>query len=310
MIGIRQLSKDRMELYASQCPLDALKPYLLDFYREAYVTIVLYEDNNEVYHETGIFSFDASEPETFNYEEFRAPLIEEFHDRLAICTVENLFLHLERYMEEKPMEDDPFRNIVFSISLAPPSRDVLLDWEKNIDKRLRRVLYDDKSTEHFQLFPEEVCVVYSHGNHFTSVTSERENLIQAIFEDVVERHLAPICEPPLAPGLITALYRHLTTYNIIRLKADRLHTDEAGQPYMLVTYPRQSKGMKKPFSRIILSETGVPLSLSEPEETTRFRYHLRYSDMSLLPMILVVSFMSFVILGALFLRMVFPSHTL
>jgi len=98
MIGLRQLSDNRLELYASRFPLETLKPFLLETYAQAYVTLILYEDNPEIYHETGIFQFNASEPETFNYEEFQAPLIAEFHDRLAVCTVENLFLHLERYM--------------------------------------------------------------------------------------------------------------------------------------------------------------------------------------------------------------------
>src|SRR5579883_3198550 len=127
MIGLRQLSNGRLELYASHFPLDILKPYLLDYYREAFATIVLYEDNIEVFHETGIYSFDASEPETFNYEEFRAELAEEFNDKVAVCTVENLFLHLQTLMEEKPLQDDPFHNLVFSISIEPPSREVLLD---------------------------------------------------------------------------------------------------------------------------------------------------------------------------------------
>src|SRR5580658_2612194 len=139
MIGLRQLSNRRLELYASQFSLETLKPFLLERYKDAYATIVLYEDNIEVFHETGIFSFDASEPETFNYEEFQAPLVAEYNDKLAICTVADLFTHLERYMENKPMEDDPFHNLVFSISHQPPSPDVLRDWEKNIDKRLRHV---------------------------------------------------------------------------------------------------------------------------------------------------------------------------
>lgn len=311
MIGLRKLCHNRLELYASRFPLDALKPYLLDYYRNAYATIVLYEDNPEVFHETGIFRFDASEPETFNYEEFRAPIIEEFHDRLAICTVENLFLHLERYMEDRPLEDDPFHNLVFSISLKPPSRDVLLDWERNIDQRLRRVLYDDDSSEHFHLFPDEVCVVYSHANHYSSVTSDQEELIQSIFEDVVERHLSPTCMPPYSPQLVEALYDHLKTYGTLRLKADRLHLDKAtGQPFLLVTYPGQSRPWRKQFSRLLLSPTGDPLSLTEPEETSRLRYHLLYSDMTLWPMILAVAFMSVVVLGAVVLRVMFSSPSL
>lgn len=309
MIGLRKLSNNRLELYASHFPLDTLKPYLLDFYRDAYATIVLYEDNIEVYHETGIFSFDASEPETFNYEEFRAPLIEEFHDRLAVCTVENLFLHLERVMEEKPMEDDPFQKLVFSISLAPPSRDILLDWEKNIDKRLRGVLYDEKSSAHFQLFPNEVCVVYSHDNHFTSVTSDQEDLIRAVFEDVVERHLAPITTPPLTSSLVDDLYRHLRTYGAIRLKADRLHTNEH-HPFLLVTYPGSSTRKLKRFAKLMLDANGTPLSIGEPDMMSRMRFHLRYSDLSYLPMVLVVSLMGFAVVSALYFRILFPSRPL
>lgn len=311
MIGLRQLSNNRLELYASHFPLETLKPYLLAYYREAYATIVLYEDNIEVFHETGIFSFDASEPETFNYEEFRAPLIEEFHDRIAICTVENLFLHFDNFMEEKPLEDDPFQNLVFSISLTPPSRDVLLDWEKHIDNRLHRVLYDAKSSEHFQLFPEEVCVVYSHDNHFTSITSEREDLIQAIFEDIVERHLAPIiATPPLSSGLVEDLYRHTKTYGVIRLKADRLHTDEAGNPFLLVTYPRTSRGLQKRIARIALDQNGMPLSIGEAEFIPRLHYHLKFNDLSFLPMVLAVSLMSLAVMSALYFRILFPSRPL
>lgn len=310
MIGIRELTNNRLELYASRFPLDVLKPYLLDFYREAYATIVLYEDNIEVYHETGIFSFDASEPETFNYEEFRAPLIEEFHDKLAICTVENLFLHLQKYVEEKPLEDDPFQNLVFSISLVPPSRDILLDWEKNIDKRLRRVLYDVKSSEHFQLFPNEVCVVYSHDNHFTSVTSDREELIQSIFEDVVERHLASLCNPPLSPSLVSDLYRHTRTYGCIRLKAERVHIEDSNRPMLLVTYPKKSTFRQKLISRIALTPDWAPLSLSEAQFIPRLVYYLRYSDFSLLPMVLVVLLLSLSVFFGLYLRILFPSHPL
>lgn len=306
MIGLRQLPPNRLELYASACPLEVLKPYLLHFYGEAFATIVLYEDNYEVYHETGIFSFDASEPETFNYEEFRAPLIEEFRDRVAICTVENLFLHLERFMEEKPMEDDPFQNLVFSISLAPPSREVLLDWEKNIDTRLRRVLYDAKSTEHFHLFPDEVCVVYSHDNHFTSITSEREDLVRALFEDMVERHLAPLATPPILPEITDTLYQHVQTHGMVRLKADRLYTEKSGESFLLVTYPKQRRFRLKQIARMQLDPSGQPLSLSEVEIVPWTRYYLHYMDLSVLPMVLTVVLMSLAVIGALYFRILFP----
>lgn len=310
MIGLRQLSNNRLELYASRFPLDVLKPYLLDYYREAYATIVLYEDNIEVYHETGIFSFDASEPETFNYEEFRAPLIEEFHDRLAVCTVENLFLHLENFMEDKPLEDDPFHNLVFSISLAPPSREVLLDWEKHIDARLKRVLYDAHASEHFQLFPDEVCVVYSHDNHFTSVTSNREDLIQTLFEDVVERHLVDLSPPPLSPSLISDLYYHTKQYGRIRLKPERVHTTPAREAYLLVTYPGQANFKQKLIASIKLSDTGAPISISEASWISRLQYYLHYSDLSLVPMVLTLTFMTLAVIGALYFRILFPSEPL
>jgi hypothetical protein len=310
MIGLRPLSNNRRELYASHVPLETLKPYLLHFYREAYATIVLYEDNIEVFHETGIFSFDASEPETFNYEEFRAPLIEEFHDRLAICTVENLFLHLERFVEEKPMEDDPFHNLVFSISLAPPSRELLLDWEKNINKRLRRVLYDYKSTEHFQLFPNEVCVVYSHGNYFTSVTSNHEALLEAIFEDIVKRYLGPLTTAPIPKSVIDALYWHTQTYDCIRFKPDRLHKDAEGKPFLLMTYPKREKLKQKPFAKIFLDVAGTPTSVSEQEFLLRLVYHLRYTDPTFLPMILIAALMCIVIAASLYFRIFGPSHHL
>ncbi len=302
MIGLRQLSHNRSELYASHFPLDILKPYLLKDYREAFATIVLYEDNIEVFHETGIFSFDASEPETFNYEEFRAPLIEEFHDRLAICTVENLFLHLEHYMEEKPMEDDPFVNLVFSISLTPPSREVLEDWSRNIDQRLQRVLYDVESSEHFQLFPNEVCVVYSHDNYYTSVTSDREDLIYTMFEDLVEQYLAPITAPPLPQPFVQSLFELTKTQEVIRMKAERLHTDEEGQPFLLVTYPKQPFSQRKKMSRIYLNETGTPMAITPIETLPRLLYLWRYTDLSFTPIILTLALMTAVVGVAFFLR--------
>lgn len=310
MIGLRTLSNNRLELYASRFPLEVLKPYLLDYYREAYATIVLYEDNNEVFHETGIFSFDASEPETFNYEEFCAPLIEEFHDRLALCTVENLFLHFQNFMEEKPFEDDPFRKLVFSISLEPPSREILLDWEKNIDKRLRNVLYDHHSSEHFQLFPNEVCVVYSHDNHFTSVTSSREDLIQTVFEDIVERHLSPLCQPPISPSLISDLYWHTKNYGCLRLNPERLFEDKEQNNFLLVNYPGCSTQLTKLISRISLTPTGEPVSLSPAEPLQRFRYYLKYTDFSLFPIILVVSLMTIAVVSALYFQILFSSKAL
>lgn len=305
MIGLRNLSNNRLELYASRFPLDILKPYLLDYYREAYVTIVLYEDNIEVYHETGIFSFDASEPETFNYEEFKAPLIEEFHDRMAICTVESLFTHFQRYMEDKPLEDDPFQNIVFSISLVPPSRDILMEWEKNIDKHLRQVLYDVKSSEHFQLFPNEVCVVYSHDNYFTSVTSDQEDLIRAVFEDVLEKHMAPICDPPLPIELTNELYGHIKTYGCIQINPDRICNDSEGNVSMLVAYPGHSTRFSKLVSRIQLDETGIPVDISDTQYISRLQYYLRYSDFSLLPMILLAGLMIIAICFGLYFRIIF-----
>ncbi len=307
MIGLRQLSNNRQELYASRFPLEILKPYLLDYYKEAFATVVLYEDNIEAYHETGIFSFDASEPETFNYEEFRAPLIEEFHDRLAICTVDNLFLHLERYMEERPMEDDPFHTLVFSISLAPPSRDVLLDWEKNIDDRLKRVLYDDRSTEHFQLFPDEVCVVYSHNNHFTSVTSALPDLIKTVFEDIVEQHLAPLLNQPLAPALMETLYHHTNAYGAIRLKPERVYQDDTGKSFLLITYPRQHGGGKKQIAKLYFDAHGNPELLSDVELISLRQYYLKYSDLSFLPIILTVFLMVVLVFGAFYFRVLFQS---
>lgn len=307
MIGLRQLSHNRLELFASRFPLDALKPYLLSNYREAFAVIVLYEDNIEVYHETGIFSFDASEPETFNYEEFRAPLIEEFRDRLAICTVENLFLHLQATMEEKPMEDDPFHNLVFSILLTPPSREVLLDWERNIDHRLKRVLYDQRSTDHFLLFPYEMCVVYSHGNYYTSVTSEQEDLIQAVFEDIVERQLASISSPPFNPQFIAALYGHVKQYRTIRIKTERVHRDKSRQPFLLMTYPKRATFWTKPVARLMLDDTGNPVSFTEPEWISRLRYNLQYRDPILLPIVLILLLMGLTVAIVLYYRLNFPA---
>ncbi len=310
MIGIRQLNNNRKELYASRFPIDVLKPYLLDYYRDAYATIVLYEDNIEVYHETGIFSFDASEPETFNYEEFQAPLIEDLHDKLAICTVENLFLHFENYMEDKPMEDDPFHNLVFSISKAPPSREILLDWEKNLDKRLKRVLYDEKSEDHFHLFPFEVCVVYSHDNYYTSVTSDNETLIRAIFEDVVERHLADLPSPVVSPELMDSLYQQTQEHGGIRLKVERMHYDSFGQPFLLVTYPKQSIFQKKRIAKLSLNEEFSPVAITPPVEVPKLLYILRYSDLTLLPMVLVLTVMTLAVVSALYFRILFPSQPL
>ncbi len=310
MIGLRHLSNQRLELYASHFSLESLKPYLLDFYREAFATIVLYEDNIEVYHETGIFSFDASEPGTFNYEEFRAPLIEEFHDRLAICTVENLFLHFQRLMDEKPMEDDPFHNLVFSVSLVPPSRALLLDWEKNIDQRLRRVLYDDRSIEHFQLFPHEVLVVYSHDNYFTSVTSEQEDLLQALFEDLVEQSLAPITREKLQLPFLNQLYEYLNTYGTLRFKTERIHYDAENQPYLMVTFPGHSKGFKKLLAKIHLDNQGYPMSVSPVFSMPRWQYDLRYRDPTFMPMVLMVLMMLMMVLAGLYYRILFPSQPL
>jgi len=291
VIGLRQLSNQRLELYASRFPLDGLRPYLMACFKDAYATIVLYEDDPEAYHETGIYSFDAEDPVTFNYEEFQAVLIEEFNDRVAVCTVENLFRHLDRVQENNPMADEPFRNLVFSISQTPPSRELLMDWEKNITRRLKRVLYDAKSSEHFQLFPNEECVVYAAENHFTCVTSDREDLIWAVFEDVVERQMLPLTQPPLQPGLLKGLYQHLKTWGVLRIVPERLHTAPDGSSFLLVTYPKHHRFRSKQIAKIRLDEAGTPVEISDTEQLGRLQYQLRYTDLTLMPVLLVLSFM-------------------
>lgn len=297
MIGLRHLSHNRTELYASHFPLEALKPYLLEYYRDAYATVVLYEDNPEFYHETGIVMFQAGEPETFNYEEFQAPLIEEFNDKLAICTVENLFQHFDNLSQSRPKDDDPFYNLVFSISLSPPSREILLDWEQNIENRLETVLYDTKAEGHFLLFPYEDGVVYSHGNHYTSITSDKPELIRAVFEDMVEKQLAALTQQPINQSLLNTLYQQLLTHGALRLSPDRVHPDKDGTLFLLVTYPGQKLQGEKRIAKLGLSAQGEPVSLSEPELMPRWRYHLYFNDWSMLPFILLVILMAIGIVG-------------
>jgi sulfur transfer complex TusBCD TusB component (DsrH family) len=303
MIGIRTLSHNRQELFASRLPLDVLKPYLLADYAQAYVVLVLYEDTQEVIHESGIIRFDPTEPVTYNYERFQAPLIADYHDKLAVCTVENLFLHLERYVEDNPLADDPFHNIVFSVLEQLPSSEVLESWEKNIDTRLKRVLYDVKSSDHFQLFPEEICVVYSHNNHYTSITSDKPDLIYALFEDTLERQLAPLNSPELLPAVVQGLFQQAQYYQTIRLVADRLYQDEH-KPYLLITYSSKHSSMEnKLLCKLFLSEKGHPVFLDEPFYMPRWQYWLKYSDLSILPMVVMVSLVALAVLAAVYLKL-------
>jgi hypothetical protein len=172
------------------------------------------------------------------------------------------------------------------------------------------VLYDVKSSEHFHLFPKEVCVVYSHDNYFTSVTSDREDLIQAIFEDILERYLAPLCNPPLSPELVSELYRHTKTYGCIRIQAERLYQDPQTGSFLLVTYPKKSTRTQKLVSRMPLADDGTPTAVSEAEYLPRWRYYLYYSDFTMMPVVLVVSLMTLAVLFGLYFRILFPSQPL
>jgi hypothetical protein len=210
-------------------------------------------------------------------------------------------------MESRPLADDPFHNLVFSISLTPPSRDVLLDWEKHIDKRLKSVLYDEDSEEHFRLFPDEVCVVYSHNNHFTSVTSDRWDLLRMVFEDIVERQLTPVIKPPLPPEFVEALYSHTKTFGTIRLNAERLYTDRNGQNFMLLTYPKKSTAKRKRFAKMWIDDDGKPVHIDAPQLIPRWKFVLKYSDLSFTPMALVVMLMLFAVASALAMQLMFSN---
>lgn len=319
MLGVKSLSHNRWELYASQCPLSVLKPFLLSHYPNAIATLVLYEDFREVYHETGIFSFDASEPETFNYQDFQAPLIEQFHHRIALCTVENLLLHFERRMAQDPLRDDPFHNLLVSISWQAPPRPQLIEWASSIDKHLKETLWDKDSPNHFLLFPDEVCVLYSQDNYFTSMTSNQDSLIKALFNDVMSYKLlgpydrmnqktGPL--PVLSADLMDALYDHVKDVGCIHLHNERLYRHQ-GKDYWLITYPQseqpiQNDTTKHAVSHIRLNDQHLPEALEPMVPLSQWAYHSRYTDWFWFPVAMVLVLMLLTIIAIFVLP---PSFT-